>query len=70
MQSLNIHDAKNVSISPMQQHNTARWITITIIHNEGVLEINLFPKTSTIDLTLEGYTHCVLEGDTHYNFEK
>ena len=44
MQSLNIHDAESVSISPMQQHNTSRWVTITIVHNGDNFEINLFYK--------------------------
>ena len=44
MQSLNIHDTESVSISPMQQHNTSRWVTITIVHNGDNFEINLFYK--------------------------
>lgn len=44
MQTLNLHDAESVLISPMQQHKTARWVTITIVHNGDKFEINLFYK--------------------------
>lgn len=57
MQSLNIHDAESVSISPMQEYNISRWVTITIIHNEGKFEVNLFPKDN-LPIILEDSTHC------------
>lgn len=53
MQTLNLHDVKNVVISPIQEFNTSRWKTITIIHEGGEFQINLFPETSTISITIE-----------------
>lgn len=59
MQTLNIHDAESILISPMQEHNTSRWITITIVHNEDKFDINLFPKGDLL-ITLEDPTHWAL----------
>lgn len=56
MQSLNIHDAKSVSISPLQEYNTSRWVTITVIHNEDKFEINLFTGKDDIQVTLGPFT--------------
>ena len=63
MQSLNIHDAESVSISPMQQHNTSRWVTITIVHNGDNFEINLFYKDD-LPIVLESSTHWTLTSKT------
>jgi hypothetical protein len=44
MQTLNLHDVTNITISPPQSHNTSQWLTITIAHEETEFQINLFPK--------------------------
>lgn len=46
MQTLNLHDVKNVTISPWQSFNTSRWKTITITHEGGEFQVNIFPETS------------------------
>lgn len=63
MQSLNIHDAESVSISPMQKHDTSRWVTITIFHNGDKFEIILFPKDN-LPIVLEGNTPWTLTPET------
>ncbi len=57
MQTLNLHDVKNVTITPMKEFNSSQWKTITITHEGGEFQINLFPETSpetsTIPITIK-----------------
>ncbi|MBK9952875.1 MAG: hypothetical protein IPP10_15610 [Candidatus Competibacteraceae bacterium] len=52
MQTLNLHDVESVKISPMQEHNSSCWVTITITHDGGEFNINLFPRENNIEVTL------------------
>lgn len=63
MQTLNIHDAESISISPTRKHDTSRWVTITVVHNGDRFEINLFPKDN-LSIVLEDSTPWTLTTET------